>query len=184
VQPTSRDAADPRNSGPIDLQPEPSMPRERPNRMKRLMILPLAFLALSACGRSNGEAADDGAATMPELSFSVTENDDELDVVMEANVEFAADGSWERTGTDPGSGQLTVDEVERIAELVEAPDFPTDPDYDTICPAVMPNYTWILSTEDEQVSNGNGGCVSSDSAAEIVEIIQEAADVGPTRAAA
>jgi hypothetical protein len=152
--------------------------------MKRLMILPLALLALSACGRSNGEAADDGAVTMPELSFSVTENDDELDVVMEANVVFEADGSWERTGTDPGSGQLTVDEVERIAELVEAPDFPTDPDYDTICPAVMPNYTWILSTGDEQVSNGNGGCVSSDSAAEIVEIIQEAADVGPTRAAA
>jgi hypothetical protein len=162
---------------------EPNTPFERPNRMKRLMILPLAFLALSACGLQNGEAADDsGAATMPELSFSVTEIDDELEVVMEAKVAFATDGSWERTGSEPGSGKLSADEVERIAELVEAPDFPTDPDYDTMCAAVMPNYSWILSTGDEQVSNGNGGCVSSDSAAEIVEIIQEATDVGPTRA--
>jgi hypothetical protein len=153
--------------------------------MKRYMILPIAFLALSACGRPGGEAADEdpGPATMPELSFSVTENDDELEVVMEANVAFAADGSWERTGSEPGSGKLTVDEVERIAELAEAPDFPTDPDDDTICPAVMPNYAWVLTIGDEQVSNGNGGCVSSDSAAEIVEIVQQAADVGPTRAA-
>lgn len=152
--------------------------------MKRHMILPIAFLALSACARPSGEAADDdpGPATMPEMTFSVTENDDEREVVMEATVAFAADGSWERTGTEPGSGTLTGDEVERIAELVEAPDFPTDPDDGTMCATVVPDYAWVLSVGDEKVSNGNGGCAFSDSAVEIVDIVQEAADVGPTLA--
>lgn len=150
--------------------------------MWKYSIIAAAVLALSACGQQSAESADDETPpSMPEVTFAVTETDADLEVVMEATVEVAPDGSWERTGTEAGSGTLTDEEVERIGELVEAADFPEDPDDDAVCTAVMPPYAWTLTAGEDTVSNGNGGCVSSDSAAEIAAIIQEAAEVGPTQ---
>lgn len=144
-------------------------------------IIALAVLTLTACG---GQTADDsggdGAPTMPALTFSVVERDDDDNVVMEATVEIAADGSWQRTGTQTASGSLSDEQIARIGELVGAPDFPTDPENELICTTVIPSYNWSLKTGQDSVSNGNGGCVSSDSAVEIVGIIKEATDVGPT----
>ncbi|WP_205328588.1 hypothetical protein [Glycomyces sp. YM15] len=119
---------------------------------------------------------------MPEMRFTATEYDDDLDVIMEATVEIASDGSWQRTGTETASGVLTEEQVERIDELVDAPDFPVDPDNDMAAATVVPKYLWSLTTGDDHVSNGNGGFVGSDSASAIAGIIIEAADVGPTEA--
>jgi hypothetical protein len=167
--------------------------------LKTTSVLVLAVLALSACAQetsngpgSNGNGYSSGSgggtsastmpevSTMPEMTFSVTERDGASGVVMEATVEFASDGSWERTGTESGSGKLTDEEVARIDELVRAPDFPTDPDNDLGCTTEEPPYLWSLTVGDDRVSNGNGGCVFSGSAVEIYKIISGAADVGPT----
>ncbi|THV30020.1 hypothetical protein [Glycomyces paridis] len=148
--------------------------------MWRTSIIAAGVLALTACAQP-GESADEAAPpSMPLVTFSVTETDENLNVVMEATVAFAPDGTWHRTGTETASGALTEDQVAEIAELVEAEDFPVDPEDDTVCPAVMPDYAWSLTAGDDKASNGNGGCASSDSAVAIVEIIQDAADVGPT----
>lgn len=164
-------------------------------------ILAAAVIALSACSQESNpepdqetgqdssqepdqEPSDDTGGgtppTMPEVTLSVSETDGELEVVFEATVEIETDGAWERTGDGPDSGELTEDEIVRIAELVQAPDFPQDPDNDVACPEVVPDYYWSLDVGEDKVTNGSGGCSFSGSADEIVGIIQEAADVGPT----
>ncbi|SDE15752.1 hypothetical protein [Glycomyces harbinensis] len=149
--------------------------------MLKFSLLAATVLLLSACGQQPDEsAAADSPPTMPEMTLSVTEYDDGLEVVMEATVEVASDGSWQRTGTETDAGVLTEEQVRRIDELVDAPDFPVDPDNDMAGTTVVPDYLWSLTTGDDQVSNGNGGFVGSDPAGEIAGIIIEAADVGPT----
>ncbi|WP_030144354.1 hypothetical protein [Glycomyces sp. NRRL B-16210] len=149
--------------------------------MWRYSIIAAALLALSACGQQADESADaEDPPSMPEVIFTVSERGEDDAIVMEAIVNIAPDGTWERTGTEPGSGALTDEEVARIGELVEEPDFPEDPENERVCTTAIPAYSWSLVAGDEWLTNGNGGCVFSDSGAEIVAIIQEAADVGPT----
>lgn len=149
--------------------------------MSKFTILIAAVILLSGCGQQPDEGSGaDTPPTMPEMTFTATEYDDDLDVIMEATVEIASDGSWRRTGTETDAGALTEEQVERIAELVDAPDFPEDPDNDMVGTTVVPKYHWSLTTGDDQVSNGNGGFVGSDPAGEIAGIIIEAAAVGPT----
>lgn len=156
-------------------------------KLRFTSVLAAVLVALTACGQSedggSGQDPRGGGAppTMPETIFSVTEKEEgELEVVFEATVTIEADGSWERTGDGPDSGTLTAEQVARIDELSQAPDFPVDPDNDLMCPAVEPTYYWALTVGEEKVTNGNGGCAFSDPAVEIVDIIQEAADMGPT----
>ncbi|WP_199043481.1 hypothetical protein [Glycomyces salinus] len=171
-------------------------------KLRITSILAAAVFALTACGQaedgggssqdpsdgsgggssqdpSNGSGSD-APPTMPEASFSVTETDDELEVVFEATVEIESDGSWERTGDGPDSGSLTAEQVARIDELSQDPDFPEDLDNDLMCTAVEPSYGWALTVGEDTVTNAQGGCAFSEPAVEIVDIIQEAADVGPT----
>ncbi|MFC3492644.1 hypothetical protein [Glycomyces rhizosphaerae] len=149
--------------------------------MWKYSITAVFIVALSACGQGSAEDSGGGAPpTMPELTFSVTEKDDQNEVVMEATVEIAADGSWQRTGTESGSGSLTEEQIAEIDELANASDFPRGPDDGMVCTTEVPPYFWSLTVGEDSVSNGNGGCVDSDSAVEIVGIIQEAADVGAT----
>lgn len=144
-------------------------------------VIAAIVLVLSACGReSDGGSGADAPPAMPEMTFSATEYGDDLEVVMETTVVIATDGSWERTGTVSDSGALTEEQVRRIAELVDAPDFPQDPDNDMAGTTEVPDFLWSLSTGDDRVSNGNGGFVGSDSAVEIAGIIMEAADAGRT----
>jgi hypothetical protein len=149
--------------------------------MWKFTLLAAAVLLLSGCGQqSDGSSAAEPPATMPEMTFTAAEYNDDLDVIMEATVVVASDGSWERTGTETASGALTEEQVRRIDELAAAPDFPEDPDNDTVGTTVVPKYHWSLTTGDDQVSNGNGGFVGSDPAGEIAGIIIEAAGVGHT----
>lgn len=155
----------------------------RHRTMKRFSILIVTAFALTACGQAGGtdDAAEaEPSATMPPVVYTVSETDSDNEVVMEATVEISEDGSWESSGTAAAFGELANEQITRIAELAEADDFPEDPDNTMACPTVEPPYWWSLSVGEERVSNGNGGCVSSESAVEIAEIIQEAADVGPT----
>lgn len=145
------------------------------------MILAAAVLALSACGQEpDGGSGAGMPPTMPEITFTATEYDDDLDVIMEATVVIAADGSWERTGTETDSGALTEEQVTRIDDLADSPDFPEDAENDTVGTTVVPDYVWSLTAGDDQVSNANGGFVASDPAREIAGIVMEATGVGPT----
>jgi ABC-type glycerol-3-phosphate transport system substrate-binding protein len=97
------------------------------------MILAAAVLALSACGQEpEGGSGAGTPPTMPEITFTATEYNDDLEVIMEATVVIAADGSWERTGTETDSGVLTTEQVERIDDLADAPDFPEDAENDMV----------------------------------------------------
>ena len=154
--------------------------------MKKTIVVAVAAFALTACGQASptgedvAEPVSDEPVMMPAIIYTVSETDSDGNMVMEAVVKVAEDGTWDRSGDVTATGQLADDQVLRIAELVEAEDFPHDHENELVCATVLPPYVWSLEVGVDVVSNANDGCVNSEPAQEIVEIIQDVADVGPT----
>ncbi len=172
--------------GPFVHGGEPYAPVARHRGMKKTIVVAVAAFALTACGQASptgedvAEPVSDEPVMMPAVIYTVSETDSDGNMVMEAVVKVAEDGTWDRSGDVTATGQLADDQVLRIAELVEAEDFPHDHENELVCATVLPPYVWSLEVGVDVVSNANDGCVNSEPAQEIVEIIQDVADVGPT----